>query len=381
MPQINLRRFSNVDLLAKLNDRELRTLLSRYAGYFEKRQIRLDGPLDLERLAAVFLAPDEGLPESLVNALYLIHEVSSPLESEELVDAVRRDPALKKAIDLTTELTPLDLALKVFLVAPDLLEREHAERYVETRKAFEYYLPEFAVPMTLTELDRAVVGLERDLGAWFASKLKGEHVRVFAYPREDEVYFVVRHGEAFRRELALRGAEPTTVFYRPARHDVLVYQRRRGELGVNAATKGERELYRRTVGLHLFGSQDHFRRGQAKYTLKPLLDVESADLVCGDVDGLESVQLVDFSCVRPADDLANEPFFELRVSVDGAKPLKALIPEGSQIVSARFRIKFSRSLRPRHVTLRLPNIAMFTRDDDGQLVNEWLAKRGFVVRA
>src|SRR5579872_2535817 len=191
MPTAQLRRFSNVDIFGKLNESDLRSLLSRYASHFEKRQINLQGPLDLERLAAVFLAPDEGPPESLVGALSLIEEMSSPSESEDLVDAVRGDPVLKEVIDLTGELTALDLAIKVYLAAPELLEREHAERFVETRKAFEYYSAERLLAASLLDLGRAIVELEDDLRAWFASKLKGEHVRVFAYPRGAEVYFVV----------------------------------------------------------------------------------------------------------------------------------------------------------------------------------------------
>src|SRR5579872_4249620 len=186
MPTINLRRFSNVDVLRKLNETDLRALISRYASHFEKRQIKLDGPLDLDRLAALFLPQDESLPEALVNALYLIHEMSSPSEFEDLVDAVRSDPVLREAIDLTAKLTPLDLAIKVHLVAPDVLEREHAERFVETRKSFEYYLPDRAPVASLGGLDRALPELEKDLSVWFASKLKGERVRIFTYPRGDE---------------------------------------------------------------------------------------------------------------------------------------------------------------------------------------------------
>lgn len=380
MPTNQLRRFSNVDVFGKLCESDLRALLSRYGSYFEKRQITLQGPLDLERLAAVFLAPDEGLPESLVNALSLIEEMSSPSESEDLVEAVRSDPALTAAIDLTGQLTALDLAIKVHLAAPELLEREHAERFVEIRKAFEYYSAERPVAAPV-DIGRPIAELESDLGEWFASKLKGEHVRVLAYQRSADVYFVVRHGETLCRERALRDGKDMIVFYRPERSDVLVCRNATGELRVNAVTKGERELYRRRFGLRLFGSEEHFRRAPPKYTLKPLLGANSPALVCSDVDGIESADVVDVTCLRPADDPANERLCEVRIAVDGSQPLKSLIPEGAEIVSARFRVKFARCLRPRHVTVRLPNIAMFARDDDDELVNEWLAKRGFVVGA
>jgi hypothetical protein len=381
MATINLRRFANVETLRSLKENLLQALLSPHALYFEKRSVKLESPLDVDRLAAVFLAPDEGTPEALVNALYLIHEMSSPTALEELVDVVRRDPALRETIDLTSELTPLDLAIQVFLKAPALLEREHAERYVEQRKAFECYLPERQGVELAAVAANALSELEKELGAWFNAKLKGEHVRVFSYMRPDGVWFVVQHGEAFRREAARKDGESTTVFYRPERHDVLVYQPTTGELRVNATTKGERELYRRKFGRYLFGSEDHFRTTRGRFTLKPILERKAAALVCADVEGIDWIQLVEIAYVRPAEDPSDEPIVEVRVCRNVAKTLEGrdALPEKARIVRARFRVKFSRAQRPRHVSVRLPNVAMFTRDDDGRLVDEWLTKRGFAL--
>jgi hypothetical protein len=139
MPTIRPRRFSNVDLLAKLKESDLRSLLSRHAGYFERYQIRVEGPLDLERLASLLVAPNEEPPGALVDALFLIEEMSSASAFEELVKAVRRDSALSSSIDLEAELTPLDLAIRVYLAAPEVLEREH-------RRRVRLGLPVFATP-------------------------------------------------------------------------------------------------------------------------------------------------------------------------------------------------------------------------------------------
>lgn len=379
MPEIRLRRFSNVDVLRSLRGDDLRSLLAPYASYFEKRQVNLEGPVDLGKLAAVFLAPEEDVPLGLVNALYLLDEMSTPCEFEALVDLVRRDAALRVAIDLSQELTPLDLAVRLYLVAPRVLEREHAERLVDTRKAFDSYLPVAAggvVPAALAP--ETLVAIEKDLSRWFASKLKGEHVRLFAYARDDAIHFLVEHGEPLRREPTRRDGAPATVFYRPEKNDVLVFSPKTGELRVAAATVGERDLYRRTLGRHLFGSEDHFHPSQARYTLRPLLATGANALACSDVDGLEWIHLIEFTYVRPAEG-SSDAIVEVRVANNGTKPIHALVPERAQIVSARLRVKFSGVKRPRYVTLRLPNVAMFTREDDASLVTEWLRRRGFVL--
>jgi len=80
------------------------------------------------------------------------------------------------------------------------------------------------------------------------------------------------------------------VFYRPEKHDVLVYEPSIGELRINAASKWEKDLYRRKFGLHLFGGEDFFS-GTGEYTLEPLRTDGPAALVCTDVDGMEWIKL------------------------------------------------------------------------------------------
>ena len=47
----------------------------------------------------------------------------------------------------------------------------------------------------------------------------------------------------------------------------------------------------------------------------------------------------------------------------------------------RFQIKFSDSKTPRTVTLSSGNRAQFKRDDDAEILEEWLIRRGFIIVA
>jgi hypothetical protein len=359
-----LRRFASPAALAHIREEQLRAFLAPHAPYFSKRGIRLDSVLDLDALVAIFMSPDDETPEQLVNGLYLVHEMSTPRYMEVLL--AKAPPAM---LDGLVDPTPTDVAIQVWLRAPHLLERVHAERFMGIRKRFEYFpLQEPKRELVLT--DESVTALEIDLGHWFAEKEKGDLVRVFAYPRPDAIWFLVRHGEAFRREKAIRNRKSETVFYRPEKHDLVVYTPELGELRVNAETKGETELYRAKFGEHLFGDPHCFVGSSRRYTLDPLRSNNS--LACGDVPGIDWIHLVEVTIFHGGD----QDEYETRRARDIYKVFGVRLDRGT-LTSARFRVKFSDAEGPRSVTVRLPNVAMFTRDEDGRRVEEWLKRRGF----
>jgi hypothetical protein len=55
------------------------------------------------------------------------------------------------------------------------------------------------------------------------------------------------------------------------------------------------------------------------------------------------------------------------------------IPPSAKLIKASFKITFSTSVRPRIVSIRPPNIAIFDRESDSTIVNVWLKKRGFII--
>ncbi|HZV00097.1 MAG TPA: hypothetical protein VFF73_25495 [Planctomycetota bacterium] len=365
MAMFKLRRFASPEALAHIREEQLRALLSPHAAYFSKRGVRLDGALDLDALVGIFMSPDDDTPEELVNGLYLVHEMSTQRSMEILLTHVPAD-----ILGGLEEPTPADVAIQVWLTAPQLLERVHAERFMGIRKRFEYFPVRGPKRELLRTLDRTAA-LESDLSVWFSEKEKGELVRVFAYPREDAIWFLVRHGEAFRREKAIRNGRSETVFYRPEKHDLVVYTPELGELRVNAETKGEKELYRAKFGEHLFGDVSYFLGVSHRYTLDPLRSDTS--LACGDVPGIDWVHLVEITISHGGE----QDEVEVRRARDVYKVFGGKLDRG-KLISARFRVKFADSAKPRSVTVRLPNVAMFTRDDDGRRVEEWLKRRGFI---
>ena len=55
------------------------------------------------------------------------------------------------------------------------------------------------------------------------------------------------------------------------------------------------------------------------------------------------------------------------------------MPKRPRITLAGFLVKFTDEKVPRSVTVRAGNIAEYTRDDDSDVVEEWLVKRAFIT--
>jgi hypothetical protein len=374
MASFSMRRFASPEALGQIRQEHLRELLRPFGDYLGHRGVVLsdDRPIDLGALLRVLMAPHDQTPEALVNALYLVHETSSTAHMEDLLKAVPKGFFADES-----DLTPADVAAQVWLRDPALLERVHAGRFVGARKVFEYHTSERKPPLFMLPTDAQVSALEAELSRWFVAHKKGDFARVFVYGRPDGIWFVIRHGGTFQRENVLKeGGEPEAIVFRPARYDVVVYDPKSGELRVNASTTAEKELYRSAFGAHVFEDPDHFPSVRFKYTLEPLNKDPEGSLVCSDIAGMDSVRVKEVAYfwggrlkeveIRRAKDLG--PALERRRN--GKVP-------SVRMIHATFEVKFRDSKRPRCVKIELPNVARYTRDGDGHLIEEWLAKRGF----
>ena len=136
--------------------------------------------------------------------------------------------------------------------------------------------------------------LEGGLAEWFEQKRRGRNCRVTFYKREQGIWFIVEHGEPAIREGCVCHNKHSSVFYRPEKHDLVIYQPGTGELRVDAQTRATTQSYRKLFGRHLFGNDNHFS-GITKFTLEPLKDGEKS-LVSSDVEGIDYVRLTEVQC-------------------------------------------------------------------------------------
>ena len=379
MATFRLRHFSNPQVLRGVAPHRLLAFLNPYRDFFIGRDYELPADvseeLDYERLVNIFMTPMESTPTDLVDALFLIDEMSSQFGMATLIDATEREGCILEEGD---DHTPADIAIQVWLFNPDILERQHAEQALYKRKSFEYFHMENEHPPTFPGFSTATQRrMEEEMNDWFESKKRGRGVRVFAYPDEHEVRFLIRHGEPFKREETMSGPEAGSVCYRPLKYDVVVYDIWLGELKINASLVGEKRFYREQFGKHIFGNVECFP-GTAKYTLEPLREYGAASLACFEVEEIESIVLteVQFYWGGPHGEI------EIRKASDVFSALENSgrnFPERARIIKAGFKVKFADSKTPRPVKIRPANIADYTRDADAIAVERWLSLRGFMI--
>jgi hypothetical protein len=377
----NPRRFSKPKSLKGIAPRFLIAFRTPYGDFFACRGLAIpssetaDG-LDYDCLSAVLMSPGPDMPTSLMDALHYVDEMSDAAGMDALTEEADR---LGLKLEGEPDLTPADVAVQLWLHNPDALQRKHAERNLTRPRSFEHFgkngVQQVPLFRPLSEPD--IQQLEREMDVWFERKRRGRGCRVYEYDRGEEVWFLVRHAEPLRREGAIEDGESTSVFYRPEKYDVVVYNRERGELRVHAATKGEKELYRQKFGEHLFGNREFFL-GEAKYTLEPLRADGSLALVCADIEGMDWAVLKQIEFHWPGANGGREA----HKADDVFAYFKARgkeMPHRPQIVRASFLVKFTGVKTPRTVAVRAGNVAQYTRDDDSAAVEEWLVRRGFVV--
>ena len=220
--------------------------------------------------------------------------------------------------------------------------------------------------------------MQNRMDGWFEKKRRGRGCRIFAFPRGNKIWFLVRHGLPMRREgKHLDDGENGIAFYRPQQHDVLIYDAETDEMGVNAGTKGERTLYLEVIGDVLFGDENYFDLSE-RFTLDPLREVGPASLECEDIEGIaqrppgRDRQVLGRQPSRAW--RSGRPAISSRPSATGGP---TQLTGGSLDRMPSSRSTFEGSKRERTVTIRPANIARYERDSDTDVIDAWLKARGF----
>ncbi|HAU37995.1 MAG TPA: hypothetical protein DCX07_09805 [Phycisphaerales bacterium] len=379
MPSLKFSRFfSQPEVFRGIDPDNLLSLLADHAAALGLLGLKLpDGAdaaaIDYERLMALLMEPDK-LPADLREAFYFIHEMATDEGMACLLEA-----AEDAGIEIVGEPgpTPGDVAVQVWLRDRELLERKHAEQFLQNARSFQSFGTDRSPVPKYRDPTPRLAQMKKELDDFFEKKKRGRNTKIFPYVREDSVWFLVRHGDPFKREGAIDDkGESYGAYYWPEKFDVLVLDPTDGELRINARNKGEKKKYREVFGRHLYNDEGFFSV-ENKYTLEPLR--EKGEDAIAPIEGMDEVLLIEVDFfwggsfaekeIRKADD------------VFGAyKARNRTFPTKPRIVKACFRVTFSDSDRPRTVTIKPPNEAQYTRDADSLIVEKWLKARGFIVK-
>ena len=373
------KRFANPGLLKRLDFALLLRLLEPHRSFFAGQhqlswtESHMGFPFD--RLAKIMLNP--AAPSELLETLYYVETLADEKYFDDLLAA-----AQKLGCD-TEKRTAEDLAMLLRLESPIVLERLHAEIYrnhnKQRVKRFESYFAAGEIRPMLDLTQDRLEHIEAELNDWAEENHHGVGMRVFTSTEERAVWFMIRHGQPMKRENTVEAnGEDGLVFYRPEKFDIMIYYPNEGELAMNVRTQKARMAYTQIFGRRLFDDAGYFSIGNTvKYTLGPLLKYGAASLMCWGTPGIDNIKLCEIQASRPgiknhleihrADDLLTVDHENLPLSHRDSVPVKA-----------KFRVTYADG-RERMVIIEPPNIALYDRESDHEIIHAWLLERGFIL--
>ena len=215
------------------------------------------------------------------------------------------------------------------------------------------------------------------MGPVFEKKKRGADCEISFFDEgQDEVWFVIRHGEIMNRGESIEDdGGAGIVVYRPVTHDVVIYNKETCEIRTNVDSHWQINLYRRVFGELLFDDGEFFGK-EAKYTLAPLRNDGASSLACPEVQEIEWIKLkellVFFGAGNDWERVKYQSLNLFKRWADGQRQF----PSGN-ISQASFTVKFTDSKIPRTVSIRSSTKLLVSRDHDSEAVERWLWCRHF----
>jgi len=388
MPNLNTKPLTNPDALVRIRRESLLAWLAPAADYFAQRGAPIPAPtstepIDYDKLAHVFVEADESMPGFLADSLFIIVEMADVEGMDAILDAVdveneKRPAAEKLDLQVGDDPDPADVAVQAWLLDKDLLEEIHNQHQLTRPRSFTTFVAEVEEPPNFVPPSaEQIAALEARLAQWFGKKKRGYDCKILVYPREKQCLFLVRHGLPCKREGTIKDGKADSVFYRPRKHDVVVYDIENAERGLNCCGVREMKEFQLAFGAHLFGNENFFP-GDGKYTFAPLIEKGRNCLACSAVEGMESVTLREVEFFYPG-----KPWQRITRKSDDVFLLieKELFkwPPLDRITRAGFEVKFTKENKTRRVTIIGSNKAQYSRDGDMGMIEQWLKLAGFIM--
>jgi hypothetical protein len=281
-------------------------------------------------------------------------------------------------IQVSEDVTAPDVAARIWLKDPQLLQRKDRETLFDRRKTFDSFeAADQNLTINVDQLPSDLGPLEASLSAHFQQKKKGLGCRILTKSAPGEIRFLVQHGQPCRREPSRKGTQSTCTFFRPERTDVVVLDTVNRELRINADGAPDLRKYRELFGTHLFGNADTFIYAQ-KYILEPLRVDGEDSLRCRDIEGIESVRVtqIDLDWGGAFENVTTERAHDVFKAL---QLRQAALPAEPVIRKAVFKIKLKGAKKPRTVSVKAGNKAGYQRGEDSAVIETFLRARGFIV--
>jgi hypothetical protein len=381
MATVRIVRFSKASLLRRVDPALFLDFARSFGDFFARNEVDLPAVPDPEQIpygliADSFMRLDPTLDRDLIDALYYLDSLSADANGDLLLDEARHE-----GFDLPEDdLHPVDVAVRVWMQddGREFLKALQDRNVVKKFRSFQFCqkAESKAGEYTPPSPDKQAAAAA-DMGPVFEKKKRGNDCEVSFFDEgQDEVWFVIRHGEIMNRGESIEDdGEPGLVVYRPVTHDVVIYNKETREIRTNVDSQWQINLYRRVFGDLLFDDGDFFG-GEAKYTLDPLRNEGALSLACPEIEEIESIKLKELVVFHGSRGDWERVKYQapnlFQRWMAGARPFP-----GGSISQASFTVKFADSKTPRTVSIRSSTKLLVSRDHDSEAVERWLWLRHF----
>lgn len=378
LPGYNLRRFAHPSIFRSVSPTVLWEFLAPHKHFLKSKDLELPDECqemsdpDYLMLTSILMNPDESMPPDLTDALFFTHEMASDQAMDDLLEV-----ASGIGLSIGDEVTVLDVAMRIWLADRTALEKKHSQQHITRTRTFEHYRADGPVAFHEPQPER-VAEMKGSMNEWFIKHKRGGNCELFIYPGAEEIWFLVRHGDPYKRESAVQGEKSKGILYRPEVFDVICYVPMPGEIRIHAKTKGEKDLYRREFGKLIAESPSHFP-GLDKYTLDPLINDGDRSLVCTDIEGIDWILLRELHVRKSAIHFKYSVVYKDSNVFAILRHRNESLGRGDVLVKAVFSVKFAGEDKARAVTIVPTNKIRLARDSDGEVVEHWLRARGFAA--
>ena len=374
-------RFLKPLILRQMSADSLFGLLRPYLGWFKAGGVRVSSPRDLDATAldqmSALVVAGTNIPDGLPEMLTLMDEVAEPGRHDRLLALAKKAKVRADPNDPTA-----DLAAKIYLKAPGLIEDLHVElASLRPRRIARYLAVKKAIPKVPRDWQRRCTLVEQSLQRDFQKRHRGGGTRVFPFSEGRGFRLMVRRGDTLRSQAVIDDDNASRrLVLRPELYDVVRYDPRHGDLLINARAQADVRAYCHYVGLHVFGNQALFDSFEPppRYSLEPIRALGEASIDPGEFEAIERVTLVTLDLEHPQLDHVG-----VRLGPDNAFTALRLvgnrIDDSAVMTRAKLGIKLAGERRTRSVIITPSITATYEHDDGAGVIEAFLEQRGFLL--
>lgn len=378
MTAVRISRLSRPGVLESINPERLFALLHPYADFFANRSVPIEAPgsIDCQAVIREIAKADRETPADLLDAISLIDELANTVSVDLLLDRV---PAQTLGITPFGKHSSADIVTAAWLSNPEKLVQTHALSRIKRVRSYDYFqASQTTTPKFVSPAKETIQQLEHDIDSWHVERLRAQGTRVEVFENADEVEFSIMHGSLFRRQRIVENGRFGFHSFWPVQSASAIYNREFGELRINAKSSKEKALYCRLLGKHIFGNENLFPTG-IKYTLDPLRELEIGALAPGGIEGISDVRMIELWLGEPDDRYGVTTIRKGEDLLDWAHAKKKNIRRERRLISATFKMELEGRKGELAITIRPPNVAIYSRGRVASTIEAWLTQRGFII--